>query len=203
MRPASRSGVSRTVVQIHSRGQTATGALCQGPRLAATGTFAGRDGAGRHFHYTRRNGIIATGYIPPPGTDESWRVAYHLGPADRGGRRHEEWPPMAGDVVAMATNRSKRVSPSRRSRLTLVGSPHCTTQLSFGVSTGLAPQRQERASERIANTECVGAVSTSTVVTWSRTRRARRHESGGRKYTDSGILAFDHPNLRLGVAGTG
>ena len=63
----------RTMVQTRSKGHTATGAMCYRMGLAAASTIAGADGEPRHFDYTRRTGIAATGWAAPPGTDRSWR----------------------------------------------------------------------------------------------------------------------------------
>ena len=62
----------RTTIQTRSKGHTATGAVCYRFGLAAASTFAGEDGTKRVFDYTRRSGIIATGWAAPEGTDESW-----------------------------------------------------------------------------------------------------------------------------------
>ena len=62
----------RTAIQTRSRNHTATGAVCYRFGLAGTSTFVGKDGVPRSFDYTRRTGIIATGWAAPPGTDESW-----------------------------------------------------------------------------------------------------------------------------------
>ena len=66
-------GFIRTTVQTRSKGHTATGAVCYRLGLAAVSTILGKDGEPRHFDYTRRTGIAATGYAAPPGTDPSWR----------------------------------------------------------------------------------------------------------------------------------
>ena len=66
-------GFIRTTVQTRSKGHTATGALCYRLGLAAVSTILGKDGEPRHFDFTRRTGIAATGYAAPPGTDPSWR----------------------------------------------------------------------------------------------------------------------------------
>ena len=63
----------RTMVQTRSKGHTATGAMCYRMGIAAESTIAGADGEPRHFDYTRRTGIAATGWAAPPGTDRSWR----------------------------------------------------------------------------------------------------------------------------------
>lgn len=63
----------RTMVQTRSKGHTATGAMCYRMGLAAESTIPGADGQPRHFDYTRRMGIAATGWAAPPGTDRSWR----------------------------------------------------------------------------------------------------------------------------------
>ena len=63
----------RTMVQTRSKGHTATGAVCYRMGLAAESTIPGADGEPRHFDYTRRTGIAATGSAAPPGTDPSWR----------------------------------------------------------------------------------------------------------------------------------
>ena len=63
----------RTMVQTRSKGHTATGAMCYRMGLAAESTIAGADGEPRHFDYTRRTGIAATGWAAPRGTDRSWR----------------------------------------------------------------------------------------------------------------------------------
>ena len=62
----------RTMVQTRSKGHTATGAVCYRMGLSGTSTIPGRDGGDRAFDYTRRTGILATGYAAPPGTDPSW-----------------------------------------------------------------------------------------------------------------------------------
>ena len=62
----------RIRVQTRSRGHTATGAVCYRKGLAGTSTFNGGSGAKRTFDYTKRTGIIASGYAAPPGTDHSW-----------------------------------------------------------------------------------------------------------------------------------
>ena len=63
----------RTMVQTRSKGHTATGAMCYRMGIAAESTIPGADGEPRHFDYTRRTGIAATGWAAPPGTDRSWR----------------------------------------------------------------------------------------------------------------------------------
>ena len=62
----------RTAIQTRSRNHTATGTICYRFGLAGTSTFVGEDGAPRFFDYSRRTGIIATGWAAPPSTDESW-----------------------------------------------------------------------------------------------------------------------------------
>ena len=65
-------GFLRTMVQTRARGHTATGVVCYRMGLSATSTFVGEHGGERTFDYSRRTGIIATGYAAPPGTDQSW-----------------------------------------------------------------------------------------------------------------------------------
>ena len=60
------------MVQTRSKGHTATAAVCYRMGLAAASTIPGADGLERRFDYTRRTGIVATGWAAPPGTDESW-----------------------------------------------------------------------------------------------------------------------------------
>ncbi len=62
----------RTMVQTRSQGHTATGAVCYRMGLAAASTIPGADGLERRFDYTRRTGILATGWAAPPETDASW-----------------------------------------------------------------------------------------------------------------------------------
>ena len=62
----------RTTIQKRSKGRTATGVVCYRFGLAAASTIPGKDGSNRVFDYTRRSGIIATGWAAPAGTDTSW-----------------------------------------------------------------------------------------------------------------------------------
>ena len=62
----------RTAIQTRSWNHTATGVVCYRFGLAGTSTFVGEDGAPRFFDYSRRTGIIATGWAAPPSTDASW-----------------------------------------------------------------------------------------------------------------------------------
>ena len=62
----------RTTIQTRSKDHTATGVVCYRFGLAGASTIAGKDGTKRVFDYTRRSGIIATGWAAPAGTDESW-----------------------------------------------------------------------------------------------------------------------------------
>ena len=62
----------RTQIQTRSKGHTATGVICYPFGMAAASTIPGMAGDKRVFDYTRRSGIIATGWAVPAGTDESW-----------------------------------------------------------------------------------------------------------------------------------
>ena len=62
----------RTEIQTRSKGHTATGAVCYRMGLAAVSTIPSADGAERVFDYTRRSGVVTTGWAAPPGTDPSW-----------------------------------------------------------------------------------------------------------------------------------
>ena len=62
----------RTEIQTRSKGHTATGAVCYRMGLAAVSTIPGADGTERTFDYSRRAGVVATGWAAPPGTDPSW-----------------------------------------------------------------------------------------------------------------------------------
>ena len=62
----------RTTIQTRSKEHTATGVVCYRFGLAAASTIPGKDGTNRVFDYTRRSGIIATGWAAPAGTDTSW-----------------------------------------------------------------------------------------------------------------------------------
>ena len=62
----------RTVIQTRSKGHTATGVVCYRMGLAAVSTIPIAAGAERAFDYTRRSGVLATGWAAPPCTDPSW-----------------------------------------------------------------------------------------------------------------------------------
>ena len=62
----------RTEVQTRRKGHTATGVVCYRMGLAAVSTIPRADGTERAFDYTRRSGVVTTGWAAPPGTDPSW-----------------------------------------------------------------------------------------------------------------------------------